>query len=234
MTDLEASLVDLGAHLDVPAAPDLPARVASAIRAGQPAPRHRRRRLAVALAALAGVAGIAVSPAVADWLGLRGVRVHQEPAPLPATAGAPLRLGRPVTPAEASSVAGFDLLVPARLGPPDETWLDATGAVPVVTLLYRAGPVLLAELRAPLDDATVVSKFVGPGATVEEVTVAGGRGLWLEGVHEVAYRDPDGRVRVDRLRLADRVLLWERGDVTLRLEADLPRDEAIRVAESVS
>jgi hypothetical protein len=65
------------------------------------------------------------------------------------------------------------------------------------------------------------------------VTVNGGRGFWLEGApHQFFYRDPDGSVRPDTLRLAGNTLLWEQGGVTLRLEADLTRDQALRLAST--
>ena len=37
---------------------------------------------------------------------------------------------------------------------------------------------------------------------------------------------------METLRLAENTLLWERGGVTYRLEAQVTRDEAIRIASS--
>jgi hypothetical protein len=36
----------------------------------------------------------------------------------------------------------------------------------------------------------------------------------------------------EQVRLAGNVLLWERGTRTLRLEADISKEEALRIAES--
>jgi hypothetical protein len=261
VTELQRALADLGAHLDVPDAPDLPARVAFAVRT-QASPRPagpRRRRLAVAVAALATiVAGAASAPAVASWLGVRGVVIKevQGPvaAPIPTTAPPsptqapttlpPLDLGRPMTMEDAAEAAGFELLVPAGMGAPDEAWFDDVAGVPVVSLVYhpRSGlpatgttgvGALVTELRAPLDEEATLTKQVTADTVVEAVTVAGGRGLWVEGIHAVMYAMPEGDIAVDQLRLADRVLLWERGDITLRLETALDRDAAIRLAETV-
>ena len=69
-----------------------------------------------------------------------------------------------------------------------------------------------------------------------EVAVGDGRGraLWIEGEpHLFFYRDRDGQVRDESVRLAGNVLLWERGELTLRLEGAIARDEAIRIAASV-
>lgn len=35
------------------------------------------------------------------------------------------------------------------------------------------------------------------------------------------------------MRLAGNILIWEQGNLTLRLESDLPKGEALRIAESM-
>ena len=248
MTDLERALTDLGHHLDVPAAPDLPFAVATALHAdGGRRPARSRRRLAIAFAAVvAALAGATAVPAVAGWLGVPGIVVKQVqgPVPVPPVTPAPLALGRPMTLDGASAEVGFTVLLPARMGAPDETFVADVAGTPVVSLVYRPRPglpatgttgvgALLSELRAPVDEEATLAKNVGPDTVVETVTVAGERGLWIEGIHDVRYAMPDGDIGVDSLRLADRVLLWQRGDVTLRLETALDRDSAVRLAETV-
>ena len=45
---------------------------------------------------------------------------------------------------------------------------------------------------------------------------------------------PNGQTQFEEQRLAGNTLLWDRGDgVLLRLEGELDRDEAIRIARSV-
>jgi hypothetical protein len=45
-------------------------------------------------------------------------------------------------------------------------------------------------------------------------------------------RDPSGRLRDDAARLAGKTLLWEHGELTLRLEGDLSKAEALRIART--
>ena len=76
--------------------------------------------------------------------------------------------------------------------------------------------------------------MVGPGGVVERLTVDGGEAIWIEGVpHFFFYRDPAGRVIETELRLAQNVLLVERGDVLVRLEGAFSRERAIRIARSL-
>jgi hypothetical protein len=63
--------------------------------------------------------------------------------------------------------------------------------------------------------------------------VRGAPGLWLEGAHAVVFRDAQGIVRDEELRLAGNVLLWERDGITYRLEGQIERDDAVRLAEAL-
>jgi hypothetical protein len=47
------------------------------------------------------------------------------------------------------------------------------------------------------------------------------------------FRDENGAISDEQTYLAGTVLLWNRGDLLLRLEGDLTRDEALELAESV-
>ena len=47
------------------------------------------------------------------------------------------------------------------------------------------------------------------------------------------YRDPNGVIQQDRAYLAGTTLLWNRGDVLFRLEADVDRDKALELARAV-
>jgi hypothetical protein len=46
------------------------------------------------------------------------------------------------------------------------------------------------------------------------------------------FRNEHGGISDERTYLAGTVLLWNRGDLLLRLEGDLTRAEAVRLAES--
>jgi len=204
--------------------------------------------LVVALAALLVAVGAVMAvpqarTAVLEWLGLRGVAIERtETAPTaPPTAPATpsLMLGERVSLETARRRAGFDVGVPGALGAPDEVYVSDRATGEVVTLVWTGAgggvEALVTQLAARVDEQFVIHKAAGPGTTVETLTVAGGRAFWLEGApHLVAYVDPEtGRFIEDTVRLAGNVLLWERGEVTLRLEADLGRDEALEIAGSI-
>ena len=47
------------------------------------------------------------------------------------------------------------------------------------------------------------------------------------------FLDENGQITDERTYLAGTVLLWNRGDLLLRLEGDLTEDEALELAKSV-
>lgn len=277
--DLERALIDLGPRLAYPPTPDL----APAVRARLAAHPHARRpprrgfftpRWGLALAAvfvlLAGIP-LVVSPsartAVAERLGLRGVKityVPTAPAPTPASpTGAPvpvevhLGLGEPLTLAEAPARVPYRVLLPSLpdLGPPDQVFVTQVVPGGQVALVYRPRPgipdtteagvrprpglpgtgvgILLTQFRGDFAPE-FLGKGIGPGTRLEQVTVNGAPGYWIEGQpHALFYRDANGEIHDDRVRLAGNTLLWEQDGLTLRLESALTREEALRIAESV-
>jgi hypothetical protein len=67
------------------------------------------------------------------------------------------------------------------------------------------------------------------------VNVDGTFGIWLDGgVHTATFVDEDGELVADRTRLAGNTLIFERSDVTVRLESGLSKEDAIRFAESLA
>jgi hypothetical protein len=214
------------------------------------------RRLAVAglavvlLAAAVLVASPGTREAVARRLGLRGigVRIGGPPPTVTTTPGTrlDLGLGDRVTLDEARRRVRFGVLLPGADGfqRPDAIFVDES--VPTggrVDLVYRARTGLPAS---PFTDAGLlitqfrgeptpefIKKVSGMGL-VESVTVAGQPGYWFSGEpHFFTYRDTEGNLREERTRLAGNTLIWQRGDLTLRMEGELGRDEAIRIAESM-
>lgn len=208
---------------------------------------------AVVAAALAGATVLVLSPgarrAVADLLGLRGERIKLVRTPPSAPArplGEGLDLGKRITLAEARSAVSYPVLVPSdpALGPPDEVYLS--NAVPggQVSLVYRARPglpsqsllgagMLVTEFQASLD-RPFIEKLVGAGSRVRGVSVNGSPGFWISGnPHDLTYVEPNGQVISDSVRLAGDVLLWQRGDITLRIESGLSMAQALLVAQGV-
>jgi hypothetical protein len=72
------------------------------------------------------------------------------------------------------------------------------------------------------------------GGLVEEVQVAGQPGYWFSGEpHFFTYKDRSGEITDESTRLAGNTLVWQAGAQTLRLEGQLSRREALRIAESM-
>ena len=256
--ELQRALADLGAHLDWPAAPDLAAAVAPRLRErAAVAPPRRRvawRRLAVAVVAavLLAAAVLVASPgtrqAVARRVGLRGVSVRLG-GPTPTTTPPErldLGLGRQVTLAQARRAVAFRLLVPSAPGfeRPDAVFVGHAPPGGRVDLVWRARPglpaspftdagLLLTEFRADLAPDLFFKKLVGAGG-LEAVTVGGQPGYWFSGApHFFAYRDRAGSSGDEQGRLAGNALVWQHGDLTLRLEGQLSKQQALRIAASL-
>ena len=214
----------------------------------------------LALVLLCG-ACLAVSPAartaVAERLGLKGVGITYVPsAPAPTAGaeegplGARLQLGERLSLAEARERVSYAVLTPSLpdLGAPDEVYVRQPPAGGQVALLYRARPgwaprgaaaneagvgLLLTQFRGDLDPS-FVGKMLGPDTRLQRVEVQGQLGFWIEGnPHAFFYRDATGQVRDETIRLAGNVLLWEHGDLTLRLEGARTREQALRIAASM-
>ncbi len=238
---LERELTSLASSVDWPEAPDVTAAVAGRIAEPAPRPRMRRPRLAVALVVLlaALLAVLAVPPArtaILDWLGIGGariVRVDQLPAIEPSP-GLEI-LGDEMSLEAARSRAGFRFADPPRDEPAPDVIRVAPGIR--VSYIWRQGErvrLLLTQFPGSVDDPALLKKLVGSSTSVEELTVDGDRGIWLEGgPHVVYFVAPDGDVQYDQGWLAGNTLLVDRDGVTLRIEGALERDEAVELASAV-
>lgn len=227
MSGLDARLQELGRELAYPETPRFDLGFDR---------RPSRRRplalgLAVALAVLAGV--LAFSPgarsAFLELFRLRGATVELTET-LPQVELQQPDFGERVDRAEAERRVGFRIL---DVGEPDAVFvLDDRMA----TLVY--GPVerprlLLSQLNGAVWDG-FVKKAAGPRTQVEQVQVNGEPGLFVSGdEHFVMFLDENGEIRDDRTFLAGAVLLWNRGDLLLRLEGDLTRAQALELAATV-
>ena len=252
-TGIEARLVELGARLEYPPEADLIAPVRARLEVPR-APLARRLYLQLARPAALGTAAVVIaclflmlSPsarvAVADLLGIDGVRIDfQEKLP---AVGAELRLGDRVSLSHARSLVDFPVLVPERLGDPDGVYHESSVARGQVALVYRAGAdlppavpgsdagVVITEFEAELQ-ADVYKKLVAFSTELEGVTVNGEAGFWIEGApHAIEYIGPGG----ERGRLPSRVvgntLLWNQDGLTLRIESSLSLGESLAIASSL-
>lgn len=76
-------------------------------------------------------------------------------------------------------------------------------------------------------------KYAAVGDDVELLSVDGHQGAWVLGPHPVHYVGRDGEWYEESARLAVNTLIWQVGDVTLRLEGDFAKGEALAVARSL-
>lgn len=241
MPELEHALRRLGEQVEYPPTPDLATRVRQ--RLGEAPPRRRwlsRRALAVALAILAVAVGTAFAvPAarseILDWLGIDGVdivRVDELPAVAPP---ADLGLGERVTLAEARARVPYGVVVPRAkgLGDPDGVYVARHGPGHQVSFLWGT-PDRVRLLVSEFEGFAMVEKMVQPGTDTERVVVEGEPGVWFEGAPHVFLYQDDGDPVEETMRLVEHALVWQRGPLTLRLEGDISKREALEIARSVS
>ncbi len=70
-----------------------------------------------------------------------------------------------------------------------------------------------------------------PGVNIDEVKIGRLRGLWVGGPHEVLL--DSGEMPAPAAHAAEGTLIMEVGRITIRIETDQGRDEAVRIARSV-
>ena len=260
MPELERMLTRLGEQIDWPPTPDLAGEVTSRLDEPAPQPRRRlggllpprglRRSLALALVALLLCAGTVVAAvpgvrdAMLDFLGLQGATIERRqtlPTPPPER---PLDLGARTTLDVAAEQLAFAPLVPADPGDPDGVYVRSGVPGGELSLVYRARPglprtrntrlgLLVSEFRGDLSP-NYMSKLVGQATTTERLRVDGDRAIWIEGApHFFLYRAPDGGFVETELRIAQNVLLLERGRLLVRLEGAFDRERALAIARSL-
>lgn len=231
MSELERRLIALREEL---AWPETPALAPALER--QPAPRLRLRPLALGLAivlvVLAGV--LAFSPgarsAFLELFRIRGATVERVEA-LPDVRAQRLDFGERVGRAEAERRTGFRLL---DLGTePDAIFVRPDGLTSVVYGDPSRPRLVLSQARGAIYEG-FVKKIGGRDTTIDRVSVDGEPGLFIDGAeHYVMFVDERGAISDERTYLAGTVLLWNRGPLLLRLEGDLTRTDALRLARAV-
>jgi hypothetical protein len=255
LIELEQQLSRLGAELEWPATPNLAPAVRRQIAIRQS--RFDSRWAMAAAAVILALAALGAYPpsrdAIAGWINLhtffRTVPHLATPTPLPSgPLGPRLGLGEQTTLATARAAVKWPLLVPASLGQPDEVYLQPPPDRPSggeVTLVYTTRPgipaagetgvgVLITEARGAIN-SEYFGKMIGPGTTIEPVTVAGSSGYWVAGApHVFVFVDSSGNVRVETLRLATNTLLINVGGTVARIEGNLTKAQAIAIAASLA
>jgi hypothetical protein len=246
-----------------PGGPDLATRVRARIVAEPSRPARRgwlsfapaRRALVLAVVALVVLA--AVAGAVA--FGVPGIRLIfgdpggtpppavATPAPSPTgsaePAGSSLDLGELVDAATASERAGFPVRLPAdpALGAPESVWLSNRDEVALVwaptddlppTIESDIG-LLVMQFRGSVTPEPI-GKMISTGTVVEPVQLEDGSAYWISGdPHVFFYMSPDGEHIDEGRRWVGDALIWQRAEMTYRIETSLGKDAAIRIAESL-
>ena len=243
-----------------PATPPLDALVAEWIRRTQRPPQlrprvslpSRRRTVLIVIAAVALLAATAVAARLVVDIGAETIEILPGAGPTPPSdVLSPEVLGnRASSPAEAAAIAGFEPVLPVRLGDPSGVWTgtvspDLAGGSPVprIVLAWRPTPALpaiddlpwgavLMQFRGRADVAAK-SVFEEAAGTFRPVTLDGRDAFWVTGEHVIELAAPGGGEPVE-LRVTGQVLVWQQGDLTLRLETSLGLPAALEVAGSAT
>jgi hypothetical protein len=243
MPELELALTQIGRELHFPETPDLAPRVREMLAAGSPprrklVPARRGLVLAVATLAVAVTAAMAVPQsraAILEFFGLRGVEIQRVEELPPVPRQTTLDLGEEVTLEQAATRAGFDVVIPQELGEPDHVFYLDFPVGGMVSFVYgdtQEPRALFTQFRATVGES--INKKVLENTRIEPLSIDGQPGFWLTGEpHVFYYVDAQGRFDDENVRLAGDVLLWERGQLTLRLEGDLSKADAAEIARSV-
>jgi hypothetical protein len=253
--ELERELRELGSLIDYPPTPNV-ARAARNVldeAANEQSRRFGRafptmRWAAVAAAFVLVVAVPTLSPGlratVSDWFVAEdfqstgvdaGSPERQSEAGAPAAgvsksattpAQAPQFSGERISVREAQARMDGTLILPRtpELGKPEEIYAVGTASKEGVMLVYKYGlpplgdtgiHLVLTEVPGDLEPAYLTGRTTA-GSKFDRVSVDGNPGYWRSAGN----------------RLPGQTLLWEQGGVALRLEANVKKEQAIRIAES--
>jgi hypothetical protein len=236
--ELGRSLRALEPMLLVQHAPDVTDAVSEAIRAG----RRPRRRVAsgvrLAILVAAALLLLATAAAAARWvIDLGGITIEPPPTTSPSVSRPPLTgpsFGEPMRLAEAEAAVGFRAIVPSELGDPDRVWL-ASGDEPdsvAIAMAWFPRPGLPripgTPYGASLIEVTGSADLVAKRVDVRFVELTGPDTFWIHAEHEVELLT-GGETRV--FVVTGNVLVWQDGMLALRLETDVPKADALAIAD---
>lgn len=257
---LERRLRAAARGLAYPPTPDLVAALRRR-RAGRGAALRLPSPAALTLAALAVVAALLLAVPQVRAAALEALRIGvvriipaaptAPPAPQPVITATPLT----ATPAAPTATVGrdplrelsgattldearerlpFPLRLPAEppdLGPPDAVFVQNLGG-PAAILVWRepADPARTRLALYVLSSDAFAQKVEVPA--IEETTVGGRPAVWTSGPYVLQLGRAGDRMDVRRV-VTGHTLIWADGDLTYRLETDLPLADAVRIAESL-
>jgi hypothetical protein len=254
-SDIERRLRRLGSALRSELATrDIAPAVVETLRRGraparQAAPPRRARHVRRVRRATAVAAVSAVVMTSAAWTLERvvfdggAVTVHRGPGPASTTpATGRLDLGQRISLGRARALPGFlEPRVPWLDASP-AAWLDP--AVPEqLSLSYPPGPGLpevgdpdfgLVVQTFAADGREVIRKYLATDTTSQRVQIAGADAVFLQGGdHTLFYLRPDGRYATVPGRLVGNALILRHGELTVRIETQLPLPRLVELATSL-
>lgn len=237
--------------------------IAASVRARlgrEPDQVHRGRLLARPRLAWAAVALVVLSLAAALLtpdvqafvryilrIGNVGIVVATPTAPGVPQAGTPLSKQLPTvlenlagrtTLSDARTQALFPLKTPSYppdLGPPDLVYVQDPRSMVVFAWLdpQQPGKARLSLIQFQ-EHTGLAEKMVSSPEVVEETTVKGREAAWVRGPHTLVFVNPNQTTQFqERMLVEGNVLIWKEVATTYRLETDLPKEEAIKMAESL-
>jgi hypothetical protein len=124
---------------------------------------------------------------------------------------------------------------PPDLGSPDRVYVqDLGGPAAILVWLDPHQPDQVQLSLHQLSDKAFGQKGINERVIIQQTAVNGQPAVWLHGLHVLQFYDGNGNPRYDTRRLVDgNVLIWTEGEITYRLETELPLEEAVRIAESL-
>jgi hypothetical protein len=221
----ERELHALGALVELPPERDL----APAIRArvGARRPRPGKLVLGLALILLALAVAFAVPPArsqILRWLGVGNARIELVDTLPQVTTQRPLELGEALSLDEARTRVGYHVVTSRLLGAPREVRLLGDQ----IAFVYGDRKLVVTQSHG-----TFFTKEVGPHTHVQQLVLNGYPAYWVSGEpHVFGYVGRNGNPRPVELYLAGNALIWQRGELTMRLEGKLSRAAAVEIARS--
>ena len=189
--------------------------------------------VAVLVAAVAAVLTFSsgARSAVLDWLdAIPGVKIARVSS-LPKSRLLPgVEFGRPVSLETARRLAGFRVALPKDVGEPSQVYFDRDSTSTVVTLRYGER-LILSEWHT---SSALFYKLVTGNTRVEQTKVGSADGVWISGGDHALYYFGLGETPHFRPgTLVGNVLVWQEGLVGFRLEADISKSRALKIAESL-
>ena len=233
MTELEQQLRAL--PVAVPEAPELAPAVLARLE-GRPFPWRRTAVLAFAVVAVAIAAAFAVPQArttILHWFHIGGATIERvetlPPAVERSRAGG---LGRPMSLKAAEREVGFHILLPPyKCCGPGRVYVLGDSLATVILGIGRNRHALLSEF--PSFGPLSMKKLTIGETRVEDARVNGNEAVWIEGgTHTLKYFDRRFGVQEQNVLIHGNVLIWVRGELTLRLEGRLTKQEALFFARN--